>query len=66
MIMVARRILHFKEGKSNIICSELSQEVTARGVERQYLMQQSFSFIMTNRMQQRRKNSGQQDKQPIH
>lgn len=65
MIMVARRKLHFKEGKSNIICSKLSQEVTARRVDIQDIMQQSFSFIMTNRtgaVQQQRINSGKQDK----
>lgn len=63
--MVARRRLHFKEGKSNIICSKLSREVTARRVERQDIMQQSFSFTMTNRtraMQQHTINSGKQDK----
>lgn len=65
MIMVARRRLHFKEGKSNIIYFKLSQEVAA---SREGGSNAAVSFFHNNKsrrtgaMHQHSINSGEQDK----
>lgn len=54
--MVARRRLHFKEGKSNIIYFKLSQEVAA------VVLFHNNKSRRTGATQQHRINSGEQDK----